>query len=562
VFATAGSEAKRALLRALGVRHVFDSRSLSFADDVRAATNGEGVHVVLNSLAGDFIPASLGVLALGGRFLEIGKRGILTPEEAARLRPDVRYRAFDLGADAEADPGLLRPMLDELVAAFADGALRPLPTTVHPLEDAAEAFRVMAQARHVGKLVLRNADAPVVRDGTYWITGGLGGVGLETARWLARAGATHLVLSGRSPPGEAAARVVRELERAGATVRVFAADAADAVAMRRIAEEIRRALPPLRGVVHAAGALEDGVLLRQDWARCRAALRGKAHGALVLHELTRELPLDFFVLYSAAGLLLGAPGQGAYPAANAVLDALAQARRRAGLPALSVAWGLWTGVGMAADAAGRARGAWEGRGLGHVDPALGFARLEGLLREAATHAAVLPIDWARFLAGLPAGADRAFFAAVEAGTRRAPSRAPAPAPAAALPERLRGMPASQRRPALLAELAGHAAQVIGLDAAARIDPAVPLKELGLDSLMAVELRNVLARALGRALPATLLFDHPTLDALAAHLARALELDADARAAPPAAAERAAERDVAALSDAEAEALLLAELDPR
>ena len=565
VFATAGSPAKRRLLAALGVKHVMDSRSLAFADEVRAATGGEGVHVVLNSLAGDFIGASLGVLAKGGRFLELGKRGILTAEEASRARPDVRYFAYDLGSEAQADRGLLRPMLDELLAALAAGELRPLPVTVYPLEQAHEAFRFMAQARHVGKIVLRPASgAPLVSgEATYWITGGLGGLGLETARWLAGQGARSLVLSGRRPPGPAALAVIGELERQGAAVHVRAADAGDADAMRRILDEIGGALPPLRGVVHAAGAVDDAVLARQSWERGRAVLRGKAGGAWVLHALTRGLPLDFFVMYSAAGLLLGAPGQGLYPAANAELDALAHARRRLGLPALSVAWGPWAEVGMAASLAAGGRDVWAERGLEKITPALGFGALERLVREGATHAAVMPIRWRTFLAGRP-GADRAFFRGVAAAEAPRPA---SPAPAgqrAGLVARLDALPSGHRRQALVTELADRARQVIGLDAAASIDPRVPLKELGLDSLMAVELRNTLTRVTGRPLPATLLFDHPTLDALAVHLGRLLGVEAAAAgepgAGPPAA--RGARDAVARLSEEEAEALLVAELETR
>src|SRR6185295_8308677 len=177
VIATAGSPAKHEFLASLGVRTILDSRSLSFADGVRAATGGEGVDIVLNSLAGEFIETSLGVLRKGGRFLELGKRGILTPEEAANHRPDVRYHAFDLGALAMADRGLLGPMMRDLVAALAKGELRPLPVTIFPLEQASDAFRFMAGAKHVGKVVLRPraAGAPISPDATYLVSGGLGG---------------------------------------------------------------------------------------------------------------------------------------------------------------------------------------------------------------------------------------------------------------------------------------------------------------------------------------------------------------------------------------------------
>ncbi|MGQ3076339.1 MAG: SDR family NAD(P)-dependent oxidoreductase, partial [Ferrovibrionaceae bacterium] len=177
---------------------------------------------------------------------------------------------------------------------------------IYPLEGAQEAFRFMAQAKHVGKIVLRVPQpAAIAADATYWITGGLGGLGLETARWLVASGARHLALSGRSAPGDHARAVIAELRASGATVNTFEADAADRERMASVLESLSRTMPPLRGVVHAAGALDDAVLLRQTWPRCQAVLRGKAHGAWVVHDLTRHLPLDLFVLYSAAGLWLG-----------------------------------------------------------------------------------------------------------------------------------------------------------------------------------------------------------------------------------------------------------------
>jgi acyl carrier protein len=294
-------------------------------------------------------------------------------------------------------------------------------------------------------------------------------------------------------------------------------------------------------------------------------LRGKAHGAWILHELTRDLPLDFFVLYSAAGTFLGASGQGAYPAANAELDALARARRRLGLPALSVAWGAWADVGMMAALAGRGSDVWAARGLGTITSDLGFSVLERLLRDAATAAVVLPIDWSQFLAHLPSGVDRSFFAAV-AADKLAIDATGQRAEAVNVVSELRALPAGQRKERLAAQLMERARQVIGLDATTPVNPRVPLKELGLDSLMAVELRNVLARAIGQPLPATLLFDYPTVDALADYLMPALALGrSDEQEPVPSARASSRAEDVdsialAGLSDDEAEALLLKEIE--
>jgi NADPH:quinone reductase-like Zn-dependent oxidoreductase/acyl carrier protein len=566
IFATAGSDDKRALLRSLGVTHVMDSRTLEFADQIAAATAGQGVHVVLNSLAGDFIAASLRALGSHGRFLELGKRDILTPQALAQLRPDVRYHVYDLGSEAQADRGLLRPMFDDLLGALANGSLHALPIKVFPLDQAQEAFRYMAQARHVGKIVLRmpatdvQSRRIVSADATYLVTGGLGGLGLQTAHWLVERGARHLVLAGRRVPDAAAVRFVANLESAGVVVRVVQADIADRAQVQAVLAEIGRDMPPLRGVIHAAGIVHDAVLMNQHWSEARNVMRGKAHGAWLLHDATRDMALDFFVMYSAAGVLLGARGQGVYPAANAELDGLAHWRRRLGLPALSVAWGAWAGAGMAGQAAAQGQDQWADRGLHKIEPEQGFARLETLLRDGATCAAVLPIDWQRFLARLPEGMDRGFFAAVAPRSGEARGEAAATQPTT-VASRIKALPAGQRRDALMRHLSERALHVLDLDTTMAVDPRAPLKDIGLDSLMAVELRNALTRSIGQPLPATLLFDYPTLDALTDHLMRSLGLES-----PPAACDsspaKSAEREkteLAALSDEDAEALLLAEL---
>jgi acyl transferase domain-containing protein/NADPH:quinone reductase-like Zn-dependent oxidoreductase/NAD(P)-dependent dehydrogenase (short-subunit alcohol dehydrogenase family) len=559
VFATAGSPAKRAWLRGQGVAHVMDSRSLSFEGEIAAATNGAGVDVVLNSLAGDFIAASLRALGRGGRFLELGKRDILTLAQVRDLRPDVQYHAYDLGSEATAEPAIVRPMLDAILAGLVDHSLQPLPVTTFPLDRAHTAFRFMAHARHLGKIVLRGALDGALADAraSYLITGGFGALGLETAAWLVRKGARHLVLTGRRPPSSEARSRIAALEREGSIVQCVLADIADAEQTRRMLDQIRAQLPPLKGIVHAAGSLHDGVLLNQRWEACREVMSGKAHGARVLDQLTRDLPLDFFILYSAAGALLGAAGQGLYPSANLELNSLAQARRAQGLRALSVGWGAWTGHGMAApkDAAGT----WEARGLQAITADTGFAQLERLLRADVGVGIVLPIDWSRFLNTLSDGVDRGFFAAVSAAGDPAPaarskqSRAP-------LHEQLLQAPVSQRRPLMMAHVRECAVHVLGLDAAALVEERAPLKEAGLDSLMAVELRNTLVRSIGCSLPATLLFDYPTLDTLTAYLLRAAGFDQEpARVAVD---DRTAvdRHGIAALSEEDAEAQLIAELE--
>ena len=557
VIGTAGSPEKRAFLNALGVEHVFDSRSLSFTDDVMRVTGGAGVDVVLNSLSGELIPASLAVLRDGGRFLEIGKRGIWDEAQVAALGRHIDYHVIYLGAVCERDPALVGAILSQLVAELASGALRPLPLRLFPLAQAADAFRYMAQARHIGKVVLEPAAGrPLVRpDGTYLITGGLGGVGLATARWLAEAGARHLALLGRRAPSPEAEAAIAAIAATGVQVRVAQADVSRPEELAQVLARLDAEQPPLRGVVHAAGILDDGPLAEQTWERSAAVLAPKVAGAWALHQLTASRDLDWFALFSAGSALLGAPGQGSYAAGNAFLDSLAHARRAAGLPALSLNWGVWGEVGMAAALGTRERQRLADQGFQPIAPADGLRALAAALGQDAAQLAVLPVDWSRFAHQLNG---RPLPSLLRELARPTPRQGAAHAPD--LPTRLAQTAPGNRRALLRGAVREHAGRVLGLAQARPVDPRQPLSELGLDSLMAVELRNSLGVALDRPLPATLLFDYPTIEGLAGFLEALLAPPEPQPAADVTVRHTALMADLEQLSDAEAEALLLAELN--
>ena len=336
VFATA-SEGKWPVLAGLGLppERIASSRDTGFAGRFAAATGGRGVDVVLNSLAGELTDASLGLVAPGGRFVEMGKTDLRDPALVAARWPGVGYQAFDV---AEVDPGRLGEILAEVVRLLAAGDLDLLPVRAWQAGAAGAALRFMSQARHVGKLVL-TYPVPADPAGTVLVTGGTGGLGGLVARHLAsghRAG--RVVLASRGGPAAAGAAVLAaRVAGAGAEVVVAACDVADKSALGTL---VARA-PGLSGVYHAAGVLDDGVVTALTPARANAVLRPKVDGALVLDELTADLGLAEFVLFSSAAATFGSPGQGSYAAANAVLDALAQRRRLRGLPGTSVAWGLW-----------------------------------------------------------------------------------------------------------------------------------------------------------------------------------------------------------------------------
>jgi acyl transferase domain-containing protein len=507
VFATAGSAWKRALLRSLGVAHVFDSRSTGFAAEIMAATAGQGVDLVLNSLAGALMDASFDALATGGRFIELGKRDLKSAVWVAALGRDLSYRIVDWSEEAKADPALIGGLLAGLIAQLQGGEITPLPRHVFAAEDAARAFRLMAQARHVGKIVLRfGAAAPqVVRaDGTYLVTGGLSGLGLRTAEWLAQQGAGRLVLLGRRAPSPEAAEAIARL---GMPVVVETADVTDAAALAELLGRLRRAGPPLRGIVHAAGVLDDAALLQQDAEGLARVMAPKLRGAWLLDSLTRVDALDWFVVFSSAAGVLGSAGQANYAAANAALDLFAHERRERGLCAVSVGWGAWAEVGAAA-----ARGLAErqaARGLHAFAPAEGFRALQRILASPVAQRAVLSMDWQRYAGSrsLP------FLAEILAAATAKPMREVVQAAAIDLRQQLAEAPAGRRRSLVAGFVTGHALRILGMDPARPVDPQAPLGEFGLDSLLAVELRNTLSAALSQPLPATLLFEYPTLDAL-------------------------------------------------
>jgi NADPH:quinone reductase-like Zn-dependent oxidoreductase/aryl carrier-like protein len=534
IFATAGSPEKREFLTSVGVKHVLDSRSLAFADEILEITHGRGVDVVLNSLPGEFISRSLAVLAPYGRFLEIGRTDIYQNRQLGLLpfQNNLSYTAIDLEKVCRERPELLRSLFLELMERFENGMLRPLPHRVFEAPDCVAAFRHMARRRNIGKVVISmgtaredaQPDPGALRpDATYLVTGGCGALGSLLAERLVERGARHLALLGRSAPSEEVAERLASLGESGASVRVFLADVTDPDALAAALDEIRKELPALRGVFHAAGCVDDGLLTQLDVARFRSVLAPKVDGAWNLHALTRHDPLDRFVLFSSVASLLGSPGQGNYAAANAFQDALARYRRARGRPATAINWGPWARAGMAARA-GLER-ILSARGMEPMPAERALDGLEEVLERDLGQALVACIRWPRLLGALGPGRGGELLASLaEEWSDAAESGAAGDGANGA--ERILALPAEERLCALIELIQGQLATVMGMERS-DLPPDEALTNLGMDSLMGLELKERLESSIGVTLGIEHLVEDPSIADIAGTALAELVPDGDA-----------------------------------
>ena len=526
VYATA-SPGKWEVLRGMGLddSHIANSRTLEFEQKFLAVTGGAGMDVVIDCLKEEFVDASLRLLPRGGRFIELGKADIRNAEEVATRYQGVQYRAFDLLADVELDP--MNEILGKLVQLFETGELRPLPLRSWDIRQASETYRFLSRARHIGKLVFA-VPTPLDPEGTVLITGGTGVLGTLLARHLVtRHGVRNLLLvSRKGRAAENAASIESELTELGASVRIESCDVADRDSLQDLLARIP-AEHPLTAVIHAAGVLDDALLAAQTPHHLDAVLRPKVDAAWNLHELTSSADLSAFVLFSSAAGLLGSPGQANYAAANAFLDGLAQHRRQQGLPAVSMAWGWWAqATGMTGHLDERDRARMRRSGYIPMSSADGLALFDAALRQARSFVIPAQFDLATIRShSAPAGLPPMFRGLIRA-TRRAAESAAEAEPSSDLRDRLAALSTSERERELVDIVRSNAAAVLGHDSVDALGADQEFKELGFDSLGAVEFRNRLKSATALKLPTTAVFDHPTPTALARYLACALDTNGD------------------------------------
>lgn len=542
IIATAGSDEKRDFLRLLGVDHVLNSRSLAFARDIEEITAGEGVDVILNSLAGEAINRNLSILKPFGRFVELGKRDYFANTRIGLkpLRNNVSYFGVDADQLFSGQPKLAERLFGEVLAFFDEGTLRPLAHRVFPRREVVDAFRYLQQSRHIGKVVLSMAEAPRARstpaaappavtapagprihpDATYLVVGGTGGFGLETARWLAAQGAHHLALLSRrgitSKEGQAA---VDDLEAAGCRVHVVEADVTDRESLARALEQLAAAAPPLRGVVHSAMVLEDSIVENLDHESLMRVLAPKLLGARHLDELTRDCPLDLFVTYSSATTVFGNPGQANYVAANIYLEALAAQRRSRGAPALAIGWGAITDAGVLTRHAEVREHLRDRVGDAGLTAAEALRTLGRVLATDAVAVAATRLDWGRIDSLLNLAHSPKFAALVQLSRGNGSAGEHGPSFLATIEE----LDVDERRLAVLELVRKRIAEILQWPQD-RIDVDAPTLDIGLDSLMAVELRAALERDLALSLTPALLSQGTTIRGLAKTLSDRVEGD--------------------------------------
>ncbi|MGW2619765.1 SDR family NAD(P)-dependent oxidoreductase [Streptomyces sp. NPDC001500] len=542
VYATA-SPGKWDTLRAHGLdgAHIANSRTLDFEQWFLQSTDGHGMDVVLDCLAGEFVDAGLRLLPHGGRFLEMGKTDKRDPDAVAAAHPGVAYQAYDL---PEAGLDRIHEMLLTLTGLFDAGVLHPPHLNTWDVRDARAAFRALSQASLVGKAVLTLPGDPFPAHGTVLITGGTGMLGALLARHLVtRHGVRRLLLtSRRGPDAPGAAELAEQLTEAGAHVTLAACDTADRGRLAALLDDIP-AEAPLTAVLHTAAALDDGLIESLTPERIRDVLRPKVTGAVNLHELTRGLDLRAFVLFSSMAGTLGAPGQANYAAANAMLDALAAHRRAQGLPGLSLAWGFWAQRSeMSGHLDDRDMRRMSRGGIVPMSSEEGLAAFDLACRSGLAQFVPAKLDPAA-LAGADGRVPPIMRALVPAPARRAGRRS-ADAAGGSLRERLIPLTGTERMRILLQLVRSHAATVLGHADPDAVGSHAPFRELGFDSLTAVEFRNRLTGAVGFRLPVTVVFDHPTPGELADYLAAELldGLDEPAPAASRARPEATARTD--------------------
>lgn len=529
IYATVGSQEKREFLELMGVTHIYNSRELTFAEEIlRDTEDGRGVDVVLNSLAGEAINQNFRVLKPFGRFLELGKRDFYenTPIGLRPFRNNISYFGIDADQLQQEQPALTSKLFSEMMQLFADGTLFTLPYTEFNAHQIIDAFRYMQQAKQIGKIIVTyeeglNADTisassqpesaklELDPEATYLVTGGLSGFGLKTAQWLVEKGAKHLLLiSRRGTASEEAAEFLRSSAEQGVSALAKACDVTDKVSLERIIDLCGRDIPPLKGIVHAATVINDNLIRNLDQKQIETSLAAKLKGAQHLHELTRHLPLDMFVLYSSATTLLGNPGQAAYVAANHWLEALTATRKSQNLAATCARWGAIDDVGFLSRNEEIKRALQNRLGGNALNSEEALLVLEQMLLSNSPSLGIMELDWNSLSRFLPTASQNKFreiaLSSAEAENCNEGKLD--------LETMMREMSESEFQAAILEILTRELSAILMIPET-KIDPERSIYDMGMDSLMGVELMSAVEARTGIQIPVMALTETPKLSQL-------------------------------------------------
>lgn len=522
VFVTAGTDEKRDFVGFMGADHILDSRSLNFADDIMELTNGEGIDVVLNSLAGEAINKNLRILRPFGRFLELGKRDFYENSRIG-LRPfrnNISYFGIDADQLMVEKPQLASRLFKDLMKVFEEGALRPLPYRCFNATRVEEAFRYMQQARQIGKILITFDELPRIANpepqtsrtqeldpnGCYLVTGGLGGFGLETAKWLAGKGAKHLALISRSgQPAESSQASYNELSAMDINISCHSVDVTDKQALASLFLQFGDELPPLKGIVHAATVFDDGLLRNLNAERMRKVLDPKVIGGWNLHQLTEKLELDFFVVYSSVTTFFGNPGQGNYVAANSALEGLVSLRKKLGLPGLFVAWGAISDAGFLARNEDVKDALQSRLGGSSLTSSEALNILEKLLCDKQQGAAVMDINWGPMKRFLPIANSNQYrilnWISANQGDDDDQGED--------IRELIKGLKPEDALIKVAELLSREIGQILRIPAD-KLDQQTSVFDLGMDSLMGVELAMAVEKRFSVNMPAMALSEGPSI----------------------------------------------------
>ncbi|MEM9444068.1 MAG: SDR family NAD(P)-dependent oxidoreductase [Verrucomicrobiota bacterium] len=542
IFATAGNEERRQYLRSLGIQHVMDSRSNAFAQQIRKITNDYGVDVVINALTGEALFESFNLLAPYGRFIEVGKKDIIENSQLpmAAFNQNLLFAAVDVDRMAMQRPKKFKSVMNKVTEAFDSGLFKALPTQVYTANEVSQAFRLMAQNKHIGKIAVTFQGQQVdvahkkesllsqSAEGAYLITGGTSGFGLEVAKWLAKQGMGQVILVSRSGGSkEIMGPVLEEMDALGTEIIVKCVDVSDETQVEQLIAEIKEDCLPLYGVIHGATVLDDGLLSEMTAERYAQVMQAKAMGAWYLHEHTKELPLKSFIMFSSISSIIGNRGQANYVAANSFLDALCYHRKSQGLPVLTLNWGALGEVGIAARQAGVAEH-FEKMGVGVFSIEQALTCLAKVMDEPTQYAQIglFDLDWTRWSQTHPHLVSNFKFQQM-VSNYAALGGTDGEASHLVLKRELELLDEGSRMNKLEQELAKHIGKILRISSE-RVDCSQSLNEMGIDSLMLVELTLVLKTEFGLEFSNKEMSQSPTIESLVRKTLQNWSMDAVSR----------------------------------